>query len=280
MGNDLFLIFMNYFVPFPLFVIGMSFGVQGCMIALGVFFTMLFMVAGAGSASLYLVLYGLPAVALVHQALSKTIHPDRSISWPSFGKVLEMMIGIGIVGFILLSLFLAQDEMGPFQQSLQESLQEFFPQITPLQIETFLLFLPGMIVLGWCFLLLGNEILAQKLVSYFNYNLRPDFHLDDIVCPHWILYLFLASTAGGLLFSGMIGFIAKNIALISGLGLFLNGLSLIHRVIKTSAHSAWFFTLFYILFILSIWIVLVVIGFGIAETVLRLKDRLTLPKGV
>ena len=275
MGNDFLFILMNYFFPFPLFVIGMSFGVGGCMIALAFFFTTLFILLGAAAASSYLLLYGLPTLLLVKHALSQTILPDQTVSWPSFGRVLEMAVVIALVGCIFLSfVFLQENVISQLQQDFQENFQTILPD--PSQVETLFLFLPGLIIIGWTFLLLGNEFLAQKLVSYCKYNIRPDFHFNDILCPRWLLYTFVASSVlGGLVSDSTLGFISKNIALITGMALFLNGLSLIHRVIKTVPYSPWVLFLFYLLFFFSIWLSLIIIAFGIAETLLRLKERIS-----
>ena len=283
MASEFLFVVMNYFFPFPLFVVGMASGVGKCVITLGVLCLALFIIFGVEMASIYLILYGLPSVLLVRQALSRTVHPDLSTSWPSFGKVLEMMIALGLISCAFLSFYFSPDNIRILQQTLQENnnFQEFFPAFDPAQLETFFLFLPGTIVLGWCFLLLGNEVLAQKLLSSCNYNIRPDFHLRDISCPRWILYLFLTSSVGGWLLSGtMLGFIAKNCALISGMGVFLNGLSLIHQVIKTSRYSGRLFFFFYLFFFLSVWLVLVIIGFGLAETFLKLKKRISLSQKI
>lgn len=273
---------LTLFTPLPLLMAGLSLGLAGALIAVGAAVAAVLLAGDGLRALIFLVADGAPALFLVRQALLSRAGPDGGVEWYPPGLLLAWLTVYGALVFALLALF-----MGAGPGSLQAAISDYvdgFREIIAQRsrsdaegleglMATIKAVFPFLGVTWWLIVMIGNAVLAQKLVVRLERQLRPTPDLRATELPRWLTLGAVAATFVALLGSGWLGFVATNVALILFVPFFLTGLAVVHAISAGWPGRAAILFAIYLLFFLFGWPVLVVAGLGVLDQVTGLRHR-------
>lgn len=120
---------------------------------------------------------------------------------------------------------------------------------------------------------LVNFFLAQTILVKNQKNLRATPFMSEIRLPWWI---WIALAVYGILIfilSGVGSQFFLNASLILGFGFFFEGLSVIHTLHQHYGFQRMFLWLFYFVMVLFVWPIFFVIGLGVFEPWIKLRER-------
>jgi hypothetical protein len=266
--------------PLPLFLVGLSQGLRGAVIAgLAACGITAVLTGPLGALSIAVVLAG-PAVLLVRQALLNRPLPDGAVEWYPAGLLVMWLTGIG-VAWMVLSIFLLGS--GPegieamlradFDQALAAMMPELEEQARARLGDMAVPFALGAGPLVWLGLLAVNGILAQGALLWIGRALRPAPDIKQIDLPRWLDVAVAVVLAAALLASGDIGYVAQNLLIILLLPYLFAGLAVAHRWIARSGAAAPLLLVpFYVLLLLG-WVAPVVVGMGLIDQVVGHRRR-------
>lgn len=130
--------------------------------------------------------------------------------------------------------------------------------------------LPGVFLASWVARTAFCGLIALWWASRRQGTLRPLPALEDLTLPWWLVGLFLATTAVGLVGQGDLGYLAVNAAMGLSVPLVLMGLVLVHHAARQLPQPGLALVGFYLLFVLgSRAAVVALIAAGLVEVALK-----------
>jgi len=276
---------VTYLAQLPLFVIGLSLGVRAAALAGGAGMIALTVIGGTMPGLLYALSTALPVALLVGLALRKRVWTDGIEYWYPPGNLLR-----GTAAWCTILVIIAAVVLGVFGIGFQASVASFVSGISEViaqgtgqsapaaTIEGMAGVLPGITAWSWMLMATINGLLAQALVTRMGKNLRPGMRMADVNVPLTWASMFGVSVALAFVLPADIGFTVANLAIVLAYPLLLQGLSVVHTAM--ASYGAWTigYVAFYVVMIFFGWLSLAVVALGMAEPVLKLRERLMRPK--
>ena len=285
-GGTLGAVILAYMAPLPLYVLGLAKGFRSAAIAAAVSGLAIALAASAPLAGLgFIAAVGLPATILMQRALLARSAPDGGdLEWYPTGLLTLWWCGLTAVAMVVGAVLLGDgDIQGTVRDLLDESLAFWLrgidnPVMTARQPEMVAMMapsFPAMVAVSWAMMHALNAILAQGLLVRFGRNLRPSPKLSEVDLPKTALGALVASAVGGLVLSGDIGYLARNLVMIAALPYFIAGLGLAHTAAaRTGWPTAWLVALYFGLITMLTWMAPALVVAGIADQWLGLRARL------
>jgi hypothetical protein len=263
----------------PLFVAGLWLGsgaaaIGGLTAAAMVLAAARDVVAGA----LFAVVYALPVVILVRQALLARTSSDGALEWFPPGGLMAWLTGLalGAFGIALCWLGGPQAAHSMLRQTLTPALAEL-TNTTLARAETLAdplaAILPGILAASWMMLVILNGVLAQGVLVRFGANWRPSPQIAALSLPLWITVL-LGAAALLTLLGGPARFLGINTMIVLSIPFCLAGLAVVHAFASRLARPALPLAAFYVLAGLFGWPLLLLAVLGLLDGPLALRRRL------
>ena len=295
-----------YLIPLPLFLAGAGWGVGAATLSLITSFVTLSLLNNLTSALYFVIYMGAPAVVLLyllhlhrifelkparstHQADPATPAEDNkarfSVEWYPFGRIIAwatvMSGGLAAIALLLISTgdidHYAQLVNDTFSDSAIRRLQDQFDSTLSAE-ETrrqLLYLLPIGAAQVWLLLAIVNLWLATKIASISELLPRPAPSLRAIEYPPFMGAGFFAALVVSFA-PGIVGLIGGAFTGALGLAFVLLGLTVAHTLLADSPIRIPALAVIYaglILYPLSILVAPILLGLGIAEPFLRLRQR-------
>lgn len=283
-------VLLVYLAPLPLLMVGLGLGSApfGFAAAAGLVVSAAF--GGLGGAGLYGGMHVIPSWLIVQQALR-----PRSASPDGFQTAGHILVSITLlVAFVLVVTAMTgrgtdagtgmgagpgsgiedgvRDLLDGVARSAAPALEE--AQRKMLVEEVAPLFI-GFSAVTWILMLIGNAVLAQRLLTTRGLNRRPTPHWSDLRLPGWFDYVLVAAALAALALGGDAGFVARNAVIVLLTPYFFVGLAVIHQMARRSAQPGLMLTIFYMmLFIFFVVAAALVAAFGMAEQWLGVRHRI------
>jgi hypothetical protein len=123
-----------------------------------------------------------------------------------------------------------------------------------------------------------NGLLAQQIVRRAGKNIRPTPAVSEILVPLSWAAAFGIAVAASYVLTGDLQFVTANLAIILAYPLLFQGLSVVHAAL--ASFGAWTagYVAFYAVLIIFGWLAFVLVAVGMAEPLLKLRERLPRPK--
>ncbi len=277
-------VLMTYLAQLPLFIAGLAMGIKATAVAGTAGIIALAIIGGHEPGLIYALTTALPVTILVTLALRKRLWTDGQEDWYPPGKLLQ---GAAVWGGVLL--VLAAIVFGSFGNGFHASvaafvgsLSEGFRQATgqnapPDALAGIADILPAIGALSWMLMATVNGLLAQMLVTRFGKNLRPGLHMDEIHVPLTWAGLIAAAAALKYVLPGDLGYTMANLAVVLAYPLLFQGLSVVHAAMASVGAWTIGYVAFYVTMLFFGWLALPVVALGLAEPVLKLRERLMRP---
>jgi hypothetical protein len=272
---------LAYLAALPLFVAGLSMGVQAVAIAGGAGIVSLALIGGVQPGLVFAVSAALPVTVLVMLALRKRVWTDGQEYWYPAGNLLRATAlwccGLVLAVAVLLTMFGEGFEAGitSLVTSFADILKERADQEVSLpNVEGIASALPGIIACSWMVMTVVNGLLAQAIVRKSGHHLRPSPAMADIDIPLIWGGAFGATAILGYLLPGDIGYTLLNIAFVLAFPLLFQGLSVVHAWFAHWRISRPGFVALYIaLVVFFAWLALPLVAIGLAEPLAKLRGR-------
>lgn len=279
-------VFLSFFAPLPLFIIGLSLGWQSTSISVGFGFLLISILAGPGAGLPYIAFIGMVPIVLcrlARQNWTSSSDPNEK-EWYPEGRLLAwtaMMIA-SLFALTILMLELSDTDvrasiteiLEPTRGEIEEMLDQQNAAIT---IDQFIAWVtaaaPGVLALYLTISHVVNGIISQSLLASAGNRQRPDFSFVDLQLPDW---LSICATIALMItvLAGSYRFAAGGVAAILLVPHFLLGLTVVHAISRRWMARGFGLGVFYLLLVITGWPVALVLGLGLAEQMFELKRRL------
>ncbi|MSP83051.1 MAG: DUF2232 domain-containing protein [Alphaproteobacteria bacterium] len=277
---------LAYVAMLPLLLIGLTHGTVAVGVA-GLAGTAALAVFGELPLAIsFAVVFFLPATALIRQALLNRPNAAGSQEWYPSGLILTWLGGIAIVVFGAAELYLLTDSdaLGGLSATVRATVERLDPASAPAatdeSLRTVALFVPLMGA-SWMIMVIINGALAQLIAGRLGRNRRPSAPLSDVTLPSAFGLVLAASGAALWLADGVIGYLSALIAAVATTTLLLQGLAVVHGVLRSRPWRGLGLAGFYLaLLILSQFLAPVVVLLGLVEPWARLRERFGSVPGV
>ncbi len=269
-----------YLTPLPLFMIGLSLGLNSQTVAGVSGVVTAAAIGGPLSALLFALIYALPVWLVVRLALIRWQVSDGNgvitEEWTPAGTILAML-AIFAAALFALAYFLALGQEGGLQGMIQSILERVFSYLMPgLQdsgrenmLGAWSALFPGYLGMSWIVMSIINVSIALAVLNRLKASIRPGSGISELTLPDRISWFLIAAAALSLLGSlseqGEIAYFGRNLVMILGLPFFFLGLSVVHNLARAVPYPGVLLTVFYMVLLLSGWIALIVIAAGLIE---------------
>ena len=279
-------IMVAYFAQLPVLLVGLGLGLGHGLIATGSAMAAV-VVAGGGlaTAGLYFVVHALPMVILVRQALLFRAGPGQGVTWYPAGELLGILSGYAACAFLFAVVYFAGRDgglMGVMTPVIEDQLSELLPTTEAGDREQLValwrVIFPGMVASSWLVMTVLNGVLAQYLLVRSGKNLRPTPSFADLTLPKWLAFAAAAAAAVWLLGGESYAYIGQTLLIIFGFPFALQGLAVVHATSATLPMRGLVLFAFYVVFLISGWLVLVVAILGFLEPWTKIRSRLNQPR--
>ncbi|MBX2805442.1 MAG: YybS family protein [Hyphomicrobiales bacterium] len=296
-------LFLFYVIPLPLFLAGAGWGVGAATLSLIVSFIALSLLNDLTSAFYFIIYMGAPAVVLLYLLHLRRVYETPpadsatnpqadakaalTVEWYPFGRIIAwttiMAGGLASFGLLLISAgdmnYYSQVIREIFSDSAIERLQEQFgsTQSAEEMRQQILYLLPIGAAQVWLILMTLNLWLAVKIAAISELLPRPTPSLRAIEYPPFMVAGFFAALV--LSFApGIVGLLGGAFTGAMGLAFVLLGLTVMHTLLANSPVRILALSVIYaslLLYPISILTAPMLLGLGIAEPFLRLRQKKT-----
>jgi hypothetical protein len=233
-------------------------------------------------AALYAAAEAVPAVGLSRLALRRRADPAGGVRFTSAGllfiSAVVYMAGLFLVLFVAL---LGYDGgmLGVIQRNIGMGLADMMAQRGSSNAleevaESIAYVLPGLSGAWWLIILLANLAIAQRLLSRWKRQQRPDLALTRMALPRLLLVCLAIAVVLGLADSGDLGFVGWSLGMIFIVPYFFVGMVCMHYLSRGWPPGPFVMIGVYLVLIMRGWPALLAAVLGIAEHWIKLRDRI------
>lgn len=276
-GNPLWVI-AAIFHQFPLFSIGLQYGLRPFLIGSAVSLCCITLLSGVKPALLQGLFFLVPCLLVIFLALRHRQVSNNQVEWYPIGRVVACLTAytLGLAAFLSITL-LTNDNLQMLQQTFLEGLGKFNPNMEALYrpfIVELVMILPAFFASFLFLFTLINAVFAQSVLQRFSCNLRPTPSMIHFELPWWPWWALAVIGILAFFGSGSVGTISINMLWALLNAFMLEGLAIIHSYSTKYEQRNLFLWIFYTLMVVFGWLALPVLIVGIFEPWLNLKERL------
>ncbi len=286
--------FLACLAPLPLLAVGLARGPQGVAIAAGAGILAAVALAGSAAAGVYAGLHALPAWLLVHAALAGTGARQAPAPSAPAATATDEVRGAAAAGACLTVLAIYAASLGctaaaviSGPEGIEAAMRSLLDQAVAVSmaalpgdarqgfIQNAAPFFIGLFGISWQILMVGNALLAQRIVARRGWALRPTPDWSALRLPEWLAWPLVAAAALSLVTAGDVQYLARSTVLILATPYFFLGLVVVHVFARRSRAGGMLLTAFYIsLVIFTVMAGAVVAGLGMIEQWAGVRNRI------
>ncbi len=291
LGGSAFSLLFGYFAMVPLMLVGLGLGPRAVTIAVGAGICATGIFGGIVHAGVFALVQALPALVVTWLSISRVPQSDGLAadedkptvqSWSSPGAALSVLALLG--GFFIAVAAISAGDGGlrtQIDNNLGEAIGLMMPTLSDpareLLVARLSAFFPGAIGASWLMMAVINSAVGQGVLVRANKNLRPTPAYVAFDLPQWTTWPLIGAAAvalaGGSVGADGLAYAAYNIAMVTAIPYFFMGLAVIHSLARRLAQTKAILFGLYVVLVVQIWAAIVVIGVGIAEQWVGLRDR-------
>jgi len=278
-------VLLVYITPLPLMIAGLGWGIRASLIGLAVGMLAAVVLFSINVSVVYALTLAGPAALLVYLALLSRPEPQApgGLAWYPPGRLIAWgaLMGGAVGGGAAVALAAGTGDYDTgvrelFNETLLPALQQGEQELTDEQIAQTVQFmggiLPGAVAAVWLLIMLVNLWLGGKIASVSGRLIRPWPTVSDMEYPRFLAIAFLVALLGTM-FAGLTAAIASAFTGAILLAYLVMGLAVIHVITRGSTFQPLILVLLYVGIVLVGWLALIVALLGVAEPLLRLRQR-------
>jgi Predicted membrane protein (DUF2232). len=274
-------VFLAYFAPLPLMLVGLSHGVGALGLAATAGIVVCLATGGVAGAAVYAALGALPSWLTVQSALRRETNRETGqVDWRPIGRTIAQLSLV--VAFTMVMLAAGSAEGEPIAATVREqllasfnaSLPEIDPEILATLVDNVAPFFLGFSAGLWLLMIAVNAILAENFAAARNWAIRPRPKWSAFALPNWFAWPLVISAVIGLIPGGDAQFIARNLVMVFAAGYLFQGLATIHTISRgLSGRIALLGGVYVSLFVFSLVAAPLVAGLGMIDQWAEIRRR-------
>lgn len=274
-----------YFVQLPLFIVGLSFGTAAIAVAATTVAGIVFWARELQVAVVFSLVFVVPVVILVRQALLSRQDAHGRTEWYPPGLLAGWLVGIG--GALLVAAGAWMAMQGGVELIAKQIAAQMFdhlsrvarlPSADPEARTRFVENLGGVLLGAMVAVLMMvtavNGALAQGLVQRFGWNCRPAPRMAELDLPRAVPALFMACVIAGTFLGGDFGYMVRNAVPVLLVGGVLAGLAVAHAAVNRLEGRSWMLVIVYAICAFMMLPMFLLATIGLAEPFLNLRRRM------
>jgi hypothetical protein len=228
------LLFFSYFSPLPIFIVALFYGLYGTIFSALISVSVIVLMTSAPIGIIFFIANILPSIIIV---MDKT---NNKFSYTNFISKLTFINGFSYVAIMLLYPDKINTIIKNFSDYLQNSLGN------NLKIETSILDMtPSIIISTWCLILLLNFIIARKILEKGFLKFKDK--ILDLKLQPWLITIFILFLIPAALLNEENSKWFRSLALIYAIPITIQGICVIHTLLKQNKNGAFLIYSFYTL---------------------------------
>jgi len=228
------LLFFSYFSPLPIFIVALFYGLYGTIFSALISVSVIVLMTSAPIGIIFFIANILPSIIIV---MDKT---NNKFSYTNFISKLTFINGFSYVAIMLLYPDKINTIIKNFSDYLQNSLGN------NLKIETSILDMtPSIIISTWCLILLLNFIIARKILEKGFLKFKDK--ILDLKLQPWLIIIFILFLIPAALLNEENSKWFRSLALIYAIPITIQGICVIHTLLKQNKNGAFLIYSFYTL---------------------------------
>jgi hypothetical protein len=279
-------VLFSYVAPLPLMMAGLHRGVGVTLVGGLAAMAAVSLVAGGYFPLPFMLTAVLPSLVVVRQALLWRSNADESVEWYPPGLVLGWITGMG-VALILIGAILVPDqpaggETGAMQAWVADTVGRTLEMLAP-NLEAkerhavlgwWVPFFPAMVAGSWLVMVIANAAAAQGFLARLGKSRRPTPRYRELWLPTWLGLVVVLASALGAIAEGDLGYLARNVAVVTLIPFALLGLAGLHGWAANRPNAGMTLAAMYtVLFLASAWVFIPVAGLGLVRFVTRFRPQ-------
>ncbi len=272
-----------YVTPLPVFFAGLTHGVLAAAIA-ALVGTVLAVAVDGWMGVIYLALFAAAPVILVRQALlARPVEgagPEAAWEWYPAGPLVGWLAGIALAAFAVAVLGASGTEgglpglMAPVIDKVVGAMQVGQNQAELVALAS--RWMAALVAASWMVMMAVNGALAQFMARRFGLARRPAPAFADLVLPGWIAPAMALGLVVGWL-GDSIGYLGWTVALVGGIAFFLQGMALLHWLMRKGKLPAPLLGLVYVLLLVFGGLAPLIAVLGLFEEWARFRRQAAAP---
>ena len=262
-------IVFGYFVPLPLYSLGLGMGIRalwiGSLVAIGLQIILL----GIAEAMTYAVAHVLPVILICRVFLGRNPN-NPSAPYPA-GYLVSWYSGLAIVALLVSFMVLSNYGYRP-EDLLKNLLKPATERGLSLDfevLERISMIFPGVVALSWVLMGIFNCYFAQRILQKYSRNLRTFNYDYDVRFHHWWDIILVAALMLTYLNFAQIDIFGKNLLLIACIPLYISGVNVIYKWVKSNQLSGLWLFFCVLTSIIFVWPAVFIVGLGFVQPWLK-----------
>ena len=279
-----------YFSSLPLFLVALSLGVFCGLGAAAIGAVTVVFLGGPPAGGIFAVAVASPALLVSYRALLNRPDGQGGTEWYPPGGLLAMLCG-AIAAAMLCWIAIMLGEGGDPRLFLQRTIETVIgtafrtgapgvpvggAEVASNLAADIAAVLPGMAASMFLVAHAASGILAQRLAMRLDIARRPTPAWSELTLPAWPTFALGIACLGGIAGEGLLEYIARNLAIVFAVPFLLQGMAVIHSVAAGFRARRVLLVGFYLMVAFTGWLALPVVGLGLAEPYIRLRERFDL----
>ena len=228
------LLFFSYFSPLPIFIVALFYGLYGIIFSALISVSVIVLMTSAPIGIIFFIANILPSIIIL---MGKT---SNKFSYMNFISKLTFINGFSYAAIMLLYPDKINTIIKNFSDYLQNSLGN------NLKIETSILDMtPSIIISTWCLILLLNFIIARKILEKGFLKFKDK--ILDLKLQPWLIIIFILFLIPAALLNEENSKWFRSLALIYAIPITIQGICVIHTLLKQNKNGAFLIYSFYTL---------------------------------
>jgi hypothetical protein len=228
------LLFFSYFSPLPIFIVTLFYGLYGTILSALISVSVIILMTSTPIGIIFFIANILPSIIIL---MGKT---SNKFSYMNFISKLTFINGFSYVAIMLLYPDKINTIIKNFSDYLQNSLGN------SLKIETEILDMtPSIIISTWCLILLLNFIIARKILEKGFLKFKDK--ILDLELQPWLIVIFILFLIPAALLNEENSKWFRSLALIYAIPITIQGICVIHTLLKQNKNGAFLIYSFYTL---------------------------------
>ena len=228
------LLFFSYFSALPIFIATLYYGLYGTIFSALISFVIIVLMTSTHIGIIFVVSNILPAIILFL---------DRTGNKFSYQNFISRLTAVNGFLYIIL-MFIYPNKINDVIKTFSNYVQESFGN--NLKIETAILDMtPAIIISTWCLILLLNFIIARKILTKGFINFKDK--ILNLKLQSWLITIFILFLIPAALLSEENSVWFRSLALIYAIPITIQGITVIHTLLKRNKNGAFLIYSFYTL---------------------------------
>ena len=228
------LLFFSYFSPLPIFIVALFYGLYGIIFSALISVSVIVLMTSVPIGIIFFIANISPSIIIV---MDKT---NNKFSYTNFISKLTFINGFSYLAIMLLYPDKINIIIKNFSDYLQNSLGN------NLKIETSILDMtPSIIISTWCLILLLNFIIARKILEKGFLKFKDK--ILDLKLQPWLIIIFILFLIPAALLNEENSKWFRSLALIYAIPITIQGICVIHTLLKKNKNGAFLIYSFYTL---------------------------------